>query len=214
MRSAGFAGTNAVLSRRSSISASVMPRVAPKSFSMPRDPQKKFFILHSQKFGQARGAARRGCKDFTPLPGSSLFDRPPEAAVLASGFCIVAALAQRLPVALVPEECPVTFVRLDVIDDRGGDRPAMALAFGAQRMPAKVQGTCLAPSGVVPARCRRASTFVLLLSGRAQVPDAIPWHGKQSRTSRVPTRGRSGNSHDDQDSCKNNLIGSGNEAFM
>ena len=104
-----------------------------------------YFILHAQKFGHAGGAARRGRKDFTPLPGSSLFDRPPEAAVLAGGFGIVAALAQCLPVALVPEERPVLFVRFDVIDDRGGDRPAMVLALGTQRMLAQVQGARTAP---------------------------------------------------------------------
>ena len=75
------------------------------------------FEADEEYMARALGAARRGRKDFPPLPACVLFDRPPEAAVLAGGFGIVAALAQRLPVALVPEERPVPFVRFDVIDD-------------------------------------------------------------------------------------------------
>jgi len=40
--------------------------------------------------------------------------------ILARGLRVVARLAQRLPVAFVPEQVPVAAVRTDVVDYRGG----------------------------------------------------------------------------------------------
>jgi len=90
--------------------------------------------LHASKFGHSGGAAWRGRKDFTPLPVGSLFDRPPEAAVLARGLGIVAGFAERLPVVPVPEQLLVTTVRHHVIDDISRSDPATAIALRAQRV--------------------------------------------------------------------------------
>ena len=100
---------------------------------MPRDPQKKFFILHAQKFGHAGGAARRGRKDFTPLPVAN-FEWSPKAAVLAGGFGIMTRFAECLPVAPVPEQLLVSPMRNDMIDDLCGSDSTFAFARRAQRV--------------------------------------------------------------------------------
>ena len=101
-----------------------------------------------KNLGKRAVPRRRAAKKF-PLPVA----RIAKAAVLANRLGIVAALAQCLPVALVPEQIPVSTVRHDVVDDRGGNRSAEALARRTQRMQAQVQGACLAPPGIVTARC-------------------------------------------------------------
>ena len=58
-------------------------------------------------------------------------------AVLAAGFPVMAGLAQRLPVALVPEQFRITPVGHDVVDHRCGDIPSISLAFSTQRMAVK-----------------------------------------------------------------------------
>ena len=54
--------------------------------------------------------------------------------ILASGFLVMAGLAERLPVAPVPEEVPITPVRNDVVDHGRLDVAALLSATDAQRM--------------------------------------------------------------------------------
>src|SRR5574344_3059173 len=54
-----------------------------------------------------------------------------------TGFVVVAGLAERLPVAFIPEKALVAAMRDDVIHNRRGRERAVALAFRAQRMRAE-----------------------------------------------------------------------------
>ena len=54
-----------------------------------------------------------------------------------TGFVVVAGLAERLPVAFIPEKAFVAAMRDDVIHNRRGRERAVALAFRAQRMRAE-----------------------------------------------------------------------------
>jgi hypothetical protein len=93
---------------------------------------------------------RKGCKELIPLPVASIA----KPTVLARGFDIMAAFAERLPVALVPEQITVSSMRRDVINDRGGNRPAVSAALGAQWMLAQEQRSRTAPSGIITTTCR------------------------------------------------------------
>lgn len=71
--------------------------------------------------------------------------------IRGTGFVIVAGLAQRLPVALVPEEFRIATMRDDVVNDRRGNISSVPLTLSAQRMPMKVSLRRLLPSPVVSA---------------------------------------------------------------
>ena len=61
----------------------------------------------------------------------------------------MAPLAKRLPVALVPEQLPVTPVRYDVIYNLRLGKPAFALALLAKRIGFQVSLACLLPVMIV-----------------------------------------------------------------
>ena len=69
----------------------------------------------------------------------------------SAGFLVMAILAQRLPVLLIPEQILVTPVRNDVVHHRRSSQPAFLLALDAQWMPSKIRCPCLAPLAVIPA---------------------------------------------------------------
>lgn len=58
----------------------------------------------------------------------------PKSSVFLRGLSIVAALAQRLPVFLIPKQFPITFVRDDMVNNDRRSQPAVAFAFFAKRM--------------------------------------------------------------------------------
>ena len=62
----------------------------------------------------------------------------------------MAALAERLPVRLIPEQALVASVRDDVIHHRCGHNLALCLTEGAQRMLLQEESASLTPSAVVP----------------------------------------------------------------
>jgi hypothetical protein len=66
---------------------------------------------------------------------SVLIRRP---GIFQAGLLIVACLAQALPIALIPEQFPVTTVRLDVVDDRRLNVPSLCQTHYTQRMCGKV----------------------------------------------------------------------------
>ena len=84
---------------------------------------------------QARGPVRKGYKELTGLPVTSIA----KPAVLARGFDIVAAFAHRLPVALIPEQIAVYPVRNDVVHNLRGNRLAVSATLGAQWVSAQEQ---------------------------------------------------------------------------
>ena len=67
------------------------------------------------------------------------------------GFPVVALFAQRLPVALVPEQLPVAPVRYDVIYNLRLGKPAFALALLAKRIGFQVSLACFAPVMIITA---------------------------------------------------------------
>ena len=69
----------------------------------------------------------------------------------SAGFLVMAILAQRLPVLLIPEQILVTPVRNDVVHHRRSSQPAFLLALDAQWMPSKIRRPHLAPLAVIPA---------------------------------------------------------------
>ena len=58
-------------------------------------------------------------------------------AVLETGFPVVAGFAQRLPIALIPEQLQVTPVGLYMVNHRRSNVSSVPLALSAQRMPMK-----------------------------------------------------------------------------
>jgi hypothetical protein len=46
----------------------------------------------------------------------------------------MAAFAERLPVCLVPEQCGITLVRNDMINNRGGDKTPLLEALDTERI--------------------------------------------------------------------------------
>ena len=67
----------------------------------------------------------------------------------SSGFLIVAFLAQRLPVRLVPEQPLIAPVRNEVIYHRRGHDLSLCLAEGTQRMLLQEKSAGFAPTGIV-----------------------------------------------------------------
>ena len=68
--------------------------------------------------------------------GLSILVRRP--GIFQAGLLIVACLAQRLPVTLIPEEAAITTVRNDMVDNRRTGVPSLSFAHRAQRMSGKV----------------------------------------------------------------------------
>src|ERR1700739_662232 len=70
---------------------------------------------------------------------------------------VVAVVAQRLPVLLVPEQPRVALVRHDVVDHGSGRDKAATIAIGAKRTLTQVCNAALLPAQVVAAfTCRFA----------------------------------------------------------
>ena len=55
-------------------------------------------------------------------------------AILRPGLSVMAGLAERLPVVLIPEQFLISAVRNDVVDNRRFDVPSFRSAFDAERM--------------------------------------------------------------------------------
>ena len=68
-----------------------------------------------------------------------------------TGFPIMAALAQRLPVVLIPEQLLIAPVRNHMVDHRCRCEPAVLHAFIAQRVALQESRTGLAPAAVIVA---------------------------------------------------------------
>ena len=67
------------------------------------------------------------------------------AAIFQPGLLVVMGLAQRLPVASIPEEVPVSTVRHDVVSIRCPDSEPMLIAFPAERLPDQLVGAAFRP---------------------------------------------------------------------
>jgi hypothetical protein len=87
--------------------------------------------------------------------------RPPPS-VLLRGLSGMAAPAHWLPVALIPEESGIPFVRNDVIGDRCPAQAPAPLTFGAKRILMEELPRRLAPlASISPCRGARAVAVVL-----------------------------------------------------
>ena len=69
--------------------------------------------------------------------------------VLSARFFVVARLAQRLPVALVPKQIFITSVRYDVVNDRCLGISSLLQALGAQRMLSQELSAYLLPPAAI-----------------------------------------------------------------
>lgn len=98
--------------------------------------------------------------------------------IRGTGFVIVAGLAQRLPVALVPEEFRIATMRDDVVNDRRGNISSVPLTLSAQRMPMKVSLRRLLPSPGVSALTGRPCILRMQAGMRVTILPASrhqPW---------------------------------------
>ena len=77
-----------------------------------------------------------------------------------TGFPIMAALAQRLPVVLIPEQLLIAPVRNHMVDHRCRCEPAVLHAFIAQRVALQESRAGLAPAAVVATGFRAAAHSV------------------------------------------------------
>lgn len=68
---------------------------------------------------------------------------------LERGLSVMAALTQRLPVGLIPEQLLVTTVRLDVVHNLGGDHEAVSFTANAKGVMPEESFTALSPAGTV-----------------------------------------------------------------
>lgn len=97
---------------------------------------------------------------------------PSETAVFSGCFFVVAAFAQRLPVARVPEQNLVALVWNLVVDDCCNDELAARLVDGAERMLTQESFTGFLPLATVAALVSVASLLVGLSLLDAFVLDA------------------------------------------
>ena len=126
-----------------------------------------------------------------PVPGDHrrLSRSPPgldwsAPAPFARGLGVMAALAQTLPIVLVPEQRLLASMRHDMVDDRRRYDPACRVAGGAQRMPCEKYPSRIAPPRAITApRRARAKTLQLCLCCRRAAPARravhrrLDWHG-------------------------------------
>jgi hypothetical protein len=76
------------------------------------------------------------------------------------GLFVMATLAERLPVGLVPEESGIAFVRRDVVHDCRGFQDSQGIAFGAERVSPEKFLPCRAPTGAITT-CSRGSSQLI-----------------------------------------------------
>lgn len=76
---------------------------------------------------------------------------------------VMARLAQRLPIRLIPKQSVVTAVRDDVVDYSGGRQPIRPQALRAERVFPKKKGARFPPAPIVAALCRRFTGVRLLM---------------------------------------------------
>ena len=69
--------------------------------------------------------------------------------IFCPGLSVVAPLAKRLPVALVPEQLSVAPVRYDMVHNLGLGKPAFALALLAKRIGFQVSLAYLLPVMII-----------------------------------------------------------------
>ena len=79
--------------------------------------------------------------------------------IFSAGFFIVATLAQRLPVAGVPEQLRVTTMWDDVIDHRRYRVTSVSLTLYTQGVCMKISLGCLSPSGAIATDGSRTDFF-------------------------------------------------------
>ena len=72
----------------------------------------------------------------------------------------MASLAERLPVALIPEQPLISPVRNDVIHHRCGHDLALRMTEGAQRMLLQEKNVDLSPAGIISTGIRTAAQSV------------------------------------------------------
>jgi hypothetical protein len=102
------------------------------------------YVLHSQRFTG-------------PYPYSNhdrIFDLLPST-IRHRGLSVVTALAQHLPIGSIPEQTDVSFVRSDVVDNRGHFRNSFPVALDAQRIGSQELFPRSTPLGTIaPYSCR------------------------------------------------------------
>ena len=124
------------------------------------------FCGHTQRAGH-RSLSRRMAEIGGPLPIGPWPSVASAPAALARGLGIVAPLAQRSPIRLVPEQLLVTSVRHDMVDHRRRLDPLCRRAPYAQRVASEIPPPRPAPAGAIaPARCARTPPLQLRLDRR------------------------------------------------
>lgn len=101
---------------------------------------------------------RESLRPFAPLRGG-LLETVSWSAVFQTGLFIVVRFTQRLPVATIPEQIPVSTVRYDVVNDRCFHVPSLRQALNTQRMGSEELLAGLLPCTTVPT-AGRASRFL------------------------------------------------------
>lgn len=102
-----------------------------------------------------------GCTNILQLSHSSTYLKsfqslsPPS--ILSRRLAVVTLLAQRLPIALIPEQHLISSVRHDVIDNA-----CHAMALNAEWMRCKESRSRFTPASIIPTLSRRTSAGVNL----------------------------------------------------
>ena len=113
---------------------------------------------------------RKGYKDLTGLPVAWIA----KPAVLPRRLGVMAALAQRLPVRLVPKQRLIALVRDDVIHHRGWHDTPVTLAQGAQRVRCQEHCSCPPPARAVAPGSGTAAPVITLFPRLSLVLSTIP----------------------------------------